>query len=254
MSTTLYNNVIATYPPIDKLVSETYLDRVLTVENIYPPEEDQGYTPKVVVTEKNGKIPFSYLNVTSKQLQEVSGEGSVVIIKPQNDTEQPLASLKGTIDRNILGTVNDNKGLLLALDTQGNLPNVLESSTTSLPNVYVKANSYGKIDPNWLNTTINKTNTVDIGSNSKVVYTRNDNNTIDPTLLNIQRKVVKITQSSTSTYILDEAPPSNRQNNFFIYLNGLLLAPIEDYSITNTIVSFVEPIKKDDVLQFVSIS
>lgn len=247
---------IITYPPKDLLVTEEYLNSVLTVENIYTPANLEGQTPKIVITEANGKVPLTYFNVANKKIPSNPSNETIVTIKSQNDTDQPDTTLKGTIDRDILGTYNDNKGRLLALDGSGNLPSIIEGYEVSNPNEdgYIKSKD-SKLDSSWLRGTINQTNTSDISNNNKIVFTRSDSNTIDPSLLNIQRLVVKLS-TATQAYTLGTSfeMPSDKTKHLYIYLNGMLLAPTEDYSISNRTITFRETLPASSILQFIAIA
>jgi hypothetical protein len=148
---------IKLFPPKDKLVTEEYLNHVLTVENIILPEEQVNRMPQIVITEWNSnKIPYSYLNVCHKKVDNnvIPASGNIVIIKA-SDPDQPQADLYGTINRSLLGTVDDKTGRILALDSNNNLPDIIQgySKPTDIPtlagSVYVKTTNAHKLDPSW---------------------------------------------------------------------------------------------------------
>jgi hypothetical protein len=244
-----------THPPVELCLDETYIRKILTIENT---EGTIGETPyQLVHTDSHSKVPLEYFNTTSsKKVISSSATPYLVTLTSQNNTVQPDPLLKGTLDRSILGTYNNYKGSLLAMTLENGsevLPAMLRSSQTAMQNrlVTTKENST-KIDNNWLNGTVG-TGASYSSDDNKVVFTRT-NNTIDPALLNIQRFSTRIT-SNISVYTLstsDFTMPSSLQN-LFVYENGLLLSPDFDYSVSNNTINFTETVVSGTILQFIAI-
>ena len=261
-------STIKLFPPKDKLVTEEYLNHVLTAENIILPPEQVNKMPQIVITEWNSnKIPYSYLNVSDKKVENnaIPAAGNIVIIKA-NDTDQPQADLLGTINRSLLGTVDNKTGRLLALDSNNNLPDILKGYTklSEIPSlagpVYIKTTSDHKLDSSWLNPVVKKDENVTITENNKTVLTTS-NGFIDSSLFNIQRsiKVVSTKVNIGTAYTLSDSNftvPSD-PNKLFLFVNGSLLAPTHDYTIFNASqkkFTFTNVLNVGDILQFIAIN
>lgn len=244
-----------TYPPQDHVLSEDYIDKILTIENT---EGTPGETPyQLVHTDTYGKINLDFFNTANKKHNVSSGSAPyIVVIKNQGPEDQPDALLYGTIDRDLLGTYNNYKGKLLAMTGNDELPEILKSATIATQNRLVKAKPNSiKIDNSWLNGT---TSTVESSSYSddqnKVVFTRTDS-FIDPSLFNIQRLSYRTT-SNISTYTLSTTNfkmPANPYKQLYIYENGILLSPDYDYTVANNVITFAEAVESNSILQFIAI-
>lgn len=244
-----------THPPADLCLSEDYIKKILTIENTEGTAGETAY--QLIHTDTNGKLSLDFFNHTSKKHAVTTGSAPyIVTIELQKPADQPDALLYGTIDRDILGTYNNYKGKLIAMTGNDELPDILKSSSTATQNrlVTTKPNST-KIDNNWLNGTTSNTDVSNYSSdNNKVVFTRDDS-FIDPSLLNIQRYSVKLTANKT-TYTIDTSKftmPPNPEKQLFVYENGILLSPTYDYTVSGNVITFLEGVVTETVLQFVAI-
>lgn len=125
-----------TNPPENYIVTERYLNTVLTTGNI----SDMAKPFSIVVSDREGKIDDGWLNVSNTSVAEGI----------------PKSGSDGKIDTSWLYTTNESPAnSVVVTDYNGKIPNIhINGSVASVPNGIPVAGPLGKLDNSWLNASV----------------------------------------------------------------------------------------------------
>ena len=242
--------ILITYPPTNYLVSEDWLEKVLTVDNT----GDAG-TPNVLIdSNSDGKLSDDWLYVTDKKVTTGSYTGSYIVKVQYNKT----------LDPSLLNLYHsDSNSKIINLDNNGNIPlNLIKSTSTGgTRDVFVKTNTDGKVDDSLINTT------QDVLANT-IIKTDTDGY-IRRSLLDITRiiRVLKSNVAANANYTINNTTQNANANtsetlkvptdrkDLYVFHNGSLLLENTDYTVNSTgTFTFANGLNNGDVIQIIAMN